>query len=104
LFSLTTEALVVVEIIDIACVAIGEPKGYPPIRPDGDCPKASHFALERMQPKSGQIHISHGSRSVQTKKNVAEPIRMLAHDAAMIVLFVKAFQALVADRPDHVRA
>ena len=39
-----------------------------------------------------------------TNENIAEPVGVLAHNAAMVVLFVKAFEALVADRPDHILA
>src|SRR5580658_1870377 len=101
LFSFRGDPSMIVEIVDIERIAIGETKNHSPVRPDGDRPKAFHLALERMQPESGQIHISDVGRSVETNKNVAESFGVLAHDAAMIVVIVKALEAFVADRPDH---
>ena len=37
-------------------------------------------------------------------ENIAEPVGVLAHNATMVVVFVKAFEAFVADRPDHILA
>src|SRR6266513_88193 len=40
----------------------------------------------------------------ETNENIAEPVGVLAHHAAMVVVFVKAFEAFVADRPNHILA
>jgi hypothetical protein len=39
-----------------------------------------------------------------SKRTRISPVGVLAHNAAMVVVFVKAFEAFVADRPDHILA
>jgi hypothetical protein len=55
------------------------------------------LALKRMEAESGQVHIRDGIRSVQAHKNVAQFFGVLIYNTAMVVLFIKAFEALVAD-------
>jgi hypothetical protein len=54
-----------------------------------------------MQPQAGHIHIGHGPGRVEPCENIAELLNMLDHHAARVVVFVKAFQPLVAYRGDH---
>jgi hypothetical protein len=57
-----------------------------------------------MEPKTGDVHVSDGGRSVQTHQNISQLFGVLAHDTARVVVFLKAFEAFVAERPDHTAA
>jgi hypothetical protein len=57
-----------------------------------------------MEPKTGQVHIRDGSRSVQSHENIAQFFGVFAHDPAVVVIFIKALEAFVADRPNHTLA
>lgn len=82
---------VVLEIVDIERVAFCKAEYHSPVSPDRDRLKACELALQRMESETRQVHVRNGRRSVQTNWNIAESFGMLAHDAAMIVAFVKAF-------------
>ena len=88
---------VVVKIVEIKRVAIDEPKNDSPISADSHRPKSLQLALKRMEAESGQVHIRDGIRSVQPHKNVAQSFSVLIQNTAMVILFIKAFEALVAD-------
>jgi hypothetical protein len=55
-----------------------------------------------MEPETRQVHICYGGRSFQTHENIPQTFGVLVQDAAMVVVFVKAFEAFVADRPNHI--
>ena len=66
-------------------------------------PKALQFALQGMQPEPRQIHIRNRTGRIEPRENVTQLFRVFGVHAARVVFFVKAFQSLVAYRPDHSR-
>jgi hypothetical protein len=52
------------------------------------------IALERMQPKARQVHVLNRSGGIQARKNIAQLHRVFGVYAALVVLFVQAFQTL----------
>ena len=95
---------VIVEIVDIQRVAFGKAENHSPVSPHGDGPKAFELALERMEPKTGQVHIRDGSRCVESHENIAQFFGVFAHDPAVVVIFIKALEAFVADRRNQTLA
>lgn len=91
----------IIEIVDIERVAFRKAEDDSPVCPDGHGPKAFELAFERMEPETGKVHIRDDSRSVEPHQNIAQFLGVLARDTALVVIFIKAFEALVADRPDH---
>ena len=92
----------IVNIINIPRIAFDEAENDPPIRTDSNRPKTLEVTFERVQAKAWDVHIRDRSRSIKTRENVPQPIRMLANQTAGIAVLVKAFQSLMADRSDHV--
>jgi hypothetical protein len=64
------------------------------IRADGDGPETFQIALERMQPKARQVHVLNRSGGIQARKNITQLHRLFGVYAALVVLFVQAFQTL----------
>ena len=54
-----------------------------------------------MQPEAWEVHISNTTSRIEARENVTQLIRVFPNNATRIVFFVKAFQSIVADRPDH---
>jgi hypothetical protein len=54
-----------------------------------------------MQPETGHIHIGHDAGGVEPCQNIAELSGVFGKDAPRVVILIEAFQALVADRPNH---
>jgi hypothetical protein len=54
-----------------------------------------------MQPETGHIHIGHRAGRIQPRENIAELNDVFGKNAARVDVFMKAFQPLVAYRPDH---
>ena len=54
-----------------------------------------------MQPETGHIHIGQGAGRIEPRENVAQFDEVLSHHAARVIVFVKAFQSLVAYRANH---
>src|ERR1035438_8912552 len=48
--------------------------------------------------------IGYGWNSVEPRENIAELVGVFGNDATRVVVFVKAFQPLMAYRPYHPRA
>src|SRR5216684_3384788 len=92
---------VVVHIVNVECAAVCKMENHSPVRSNGHGVKTLQLALERMQPETRQVHICDGLRRVEPGENIAQLHHMLGQHAARVVVFVKAFQSLVADRPDH---
>ena len=55
----------IIQIVNIYCVSILEPKCHPPIARHGDRMMTFHTSFERMQPKTGKIHSFGTLTSVQ---------------------------------------
>ena len=91
----------VIEIINIQRVVAGKAEDDPPVGPDRHGLKALVFALQRMQPKTWQVHVRNRTGGIKTRQYVTQLHHLFADDAARIVFFVKAFQPLVPNRPDH---
>jgi hypothetical protein len=54
-----------------------------------------------MKPETRQIHVGNRASSIKPRENVTQLLRVFPVHAARVVLLVKAFQPLVAYRPDH---
>ncbi len=54
-----------------------------------------------MQPETGHIHIGHDAGRIQPRENIAELRDVFGKNAARVVVFMKAFQPLVAYRANH---
>ncbi len=64
-------------------------------------PKTFLPAFERMQLEAGHIDIGDHPDRIEPCQNIAEPFGVFGHDAARVVLFMKALQSLVAYRSYH---
>jgi hypothetical protein len=90
---------VVIEIINIQRITVSKAKDYSPVCANRRGPKSSELAFERMQPETGQVHIGDTAGSIEPRENVTQPFLAFAHYAAWVIVFMKAFQTLMADRP-----
>jgi hypothetical protein len=54
-----------------------------------------------MQPETGHIHVGRSAGRVEPRQNVAELPGVFGKDAARVVVFMKAFQTLMAYRPNR---
>ena len=68
---------------------------HEPLPPKNPCTR-----LKRMQ-EAWHIHISHDPGRVEPGENIAERPGVFGKNATRVVVFMKAFQPLVAYRPDH---
>jgi hypothetical protein len=93
---------VVVHVINIQHVALCEAENDSPICANPYRPEASEVALERMQPETGQVHIRNRSGGVEPDENVPKLDCVFRYHAARVVVLIKAFQTLLADRTDHI--
>src|SRR6266403_3827675 len=92
---------VVIHVINVQSIPDDKAKNHSPVRANRDSPEAFQLALERMQPQPGQVHVRSRGGSIETRKNVSQLLRVLAHHAPRVILLVEPFQPLVADRADH---
>lgn len=88
----------VIDIINIHGVALDEPENHSPVRPNCHGPKPFQLALKRMKTEARQVHISWLGRSIKTRENIAQLFRVLAIDAPLVVVLIKAFPPFVTDR------
>lgn len=93
--------LVIIDIINVFSVTFGKPENHSPVGSNGHCPESFHLAFERMQPKTGHVHMGHGWSSVKRSQNIAQLGDMLLVYAARVVMLKKPSQALVANAPYH---
>ena len=71
----------IIAIINVDHVAAREPEYHSPVRADRYRPKAFQIALERMQPKSRQVHITRRLRGLQPGKDISQFRHVLRNDA-----------------------
>ena len=91
----------IIEIIDVHRVAVGKAEYDPPVGADRHGPKTSELALQCVQPETRQVHVLNCASRIETGKDVTQFHGVFGADPARIVLFVKAFQPPVPNRPDH---
>ena len=91
----------VVEIVDIHGVAVFEAKRHSPVPRNGYGVVSPHAALERMQPKAGNIHPFRACAPVQGGQNSEEFPDVLLCNLRRTPLLVEFFQAAMPERPDH---
>ena len=72
--------------INIKRIAIFKPEDDSPIARDRDTPHASHFALQRMRPVTGQFDIEWMERPMQVTKHVINPPDLIRPDSARVGL------------------
>ena len=92
--------LVVIDIINVLCAAV-EAEDNPPVGANGDGPKALHFAFERMQAESRQVHMGNGGGGLKRGQNISQFADVFRVYAARIVVLEEPFESLVADRAYH---
>ena len=73
-----------VQIVNIDGVAFLEAEDDPPIRPHRYGPEACEYAFQRVEPKTGQVHISGRSRRIQPREDVAHDLAVISADAALV--------------------
>jgi hypothetical protein len=62
----------VVQIIDVECVAVRKVEDHSPIGAYRYRPKAFELAFERMQPETRHIHIGHCAGRAEPRENIAQ--------------------------------
>jgi hypothetical protein len=90
---------VVVHIINVECITVGETENDPPVCSNRYRPKTFVLAFERMQTKTGHIHVGHSVGRVESRENITYLNNVFDNNAARVVVLVKAFQSFVAYRP-----
>ena len=91
----------IIHIIDIYGVPALEPKCHPPIARNRDRKMALHVALEPVQPKAGQVYSFRPATSVQYRQDTRQLCDMARRDLRRASVFIKRFQAAMAERFDH---
>ncbi len=82
----------IVEIIDVVCIAVHKAKGHAPVSRNPNRPMAFQFAFERMQPESRQVHVVRFRAVVQERKNVAQADDMLWRYALLGPSVIQGFE------------
>jgi hypothetical protein len=98
-----TVSLVIIQIVDLKRLAIRESKDDAPIGSDNDRPQALQLPLKPMKPETGKVHIVHGYSCVHPRENIAQLRQVLRVYSPRVVVFIEAFQPLVAKGLNHGR-
>ena len=85
----------IIDIVQVMRAAVIETKDYPPIGTHRDRPISLPVTLERVYLASRQVQIGDGGGGVEPCQNAAQLLYMFGLNAARIVVFVTAFQALI---------
>jgi hypothetical protein len=80
---------------------VAKAENHPPVRANGHAVETLQFALQRVQTETWQVHVSDRPGCIEPRQNVAQLADMLGNNPTLIVVFMKAFQSLVAYRPDR---
>jgi hypothetical protein len=78
---------------------VAKAENHPPVRANGHAVETLQFALQRVQTETRQVHVSDCPGCIEPRQNVAQLADMLGNNPTLIVVFMKAFQSLVAYRP-----
>ncbi|HZA66292.1 MAG TPA: hypothetical protein VE592_05040, partial [Geminicoccaceae bacterium] len=89
----------VVEQIDIEGIAILETEDDAPVRGDLDRKEAFQFALERVEPEAGGIHVGHSRRGVQPAQDTPNLGGLVGSDAAAVALLEETLQPPMPEAP-----
>jgi len=92
---------VVVDVIDIEYVWFIKAKDNAPVGTNGDGPKSLTLSVQRMQPKSGKVHVSQRSSRVECCKDIAQLPGVFGGYPACVVILKQSLQTFVAKRPYH---
>jgi hypothetical protein len=87
---------VVIHVINVKAVGVVKAEDHPPVCSNRYRPKILVLAFKAMQLETGHIHISRSTGRVEPRENIAELPGVFGKNAARVVVFVKAFQSLVA--------
>jgi hypothetical protein len=87
----------VIDIVNVNSIPARKGENHPPVRANGNRPKAFQLSLKGMQPEPRQVHIRCQTGRIETRKNVTQLFRVLPDHASRVVLFVKTFQSFMAD-------
>ncbi len=91
----------VIDIVNVQSIPFDKAEYHPPVRANGNRPKAFQPPLEGMQPETRQVHIRSRTDSIETRENVTQFFHVFADHASRVVFFVETFQSFVADRADQ---
>ena len=93
----------VVDIINIKRVRVDKTENYTPVCSNRYRPKAAEPAFQRMEPKTGNIHVGYVPECIEPRQNIAQLFNMLCQSAPRFFVFVKSFQPLVAYGADYLK-
>ena len=92
----------VIDIINIEDITIFEPKNHPPVPGNGYRVAPGEGSLQRMEPKSTQIHVLRAAGVVQQSEDVAKLLHMLRRDSFRCPSIVERFEPTMFDGPNHI--
>jgi hypothetical protein len=76
-------------------------KEQPPVAGHMHGIKPCPIAAQRMQAQAWEIHIGGGMAGVQPSQKGAKALHLILFNAACVAAFVKGFQALMPEAPNH---
>ena len=91
----------IVDQVHVVGVRALEAEHDPPIARDAYRPVARAVALQRMQPKTGQIHMRGFGRFVQAGEDALDPGDRFRRHPPPVSILVQKPEPLVAKIPDH---
>jgi hypothetical protein len=92
---------VIIDIINVQCIAVREAEDHTPIGTDRYSPKTFELAFEPVQRESRQIHVGDRPGSIQTGQNISQFLHVLTGHASWVGISVKASQPFMADRQNQ---
>lgn len=92
----------IITAINVRDVLPLKPKNDSPICPNGDAPKSSKIAFQWMQSIPRQIEILGMARLIERGQDASNLFDMFLDQTAPVVFFVKAAQAAMAKRKNHI--
>jgi hypothetical protein len=92
----------IVHEIDVPNVTLLKSENDPPIGADGDRPKASKIAFQRMKSKAGTAQpVKIISRGIQRGENITNALHHIGRELAGVIVCVELPQALMSEALDH---
>ena len=91
----------VIRVVNVKGVGGNKAEYHPPVCTYRYRQETFGLAFERMQPDTRHIHIGQDTGCVEPRENIAELDDVFRENAARVVVFIEAFSAPCAYRPDH---
>jgi hypothetical protein len=80
-------------------IALFEAEDDAPVGGDLDCSEAVQFALERVEPETGGIHVGHGRCGVQTAQDPTNLGDLVGRSAPAVALLGQTLQPPMPEAP-----